>query len=148
MLIINIRAESTIHIEKFFTICHCQVDKLDRSDIGNINHVSEDVISSWQKIIYHGNQLKKVDPDINMDYNYNKSNSSSYSNSLTEILELIIGKIEMSKKLFTKIKSSHFDNNLQAILLCDIFQDRLFFNELQRIIIEKVLNSAIFNERN
>lgn len=43
-LIINIEAESATQMEESFTICHCQFDKLDRSNIGDINHVRKDVI--------------------------------------------------------------------------------------------------------
>ena len=42
----NIGAESATHIEKSHTICHCQIDELDRFNIGNIDHVSKDVILS------------------------------------------------------------------------------------------------------
>lgn len=44
LLIINIGAESATHIEESLTICHCQVDILDCLDIGNIDHVNEDII--------------------------------------------------------------------------------------------------------
>ena len=46
LLIMNIGAESAIHIKEFCTTCHCQVDKLDYLDIGSINHVSKDVVLS------------------------------------------------------------------------------------------------------
>ncbi len=50
----NIRAETPSHIEESVTI-HCrQVDKLDRLDIGNIDHISKDVILLRQKIICRG----------------------------------------------------------------------------------------------
>lgn len=42
----NIGAKSAIHMEEFFTICHCQVDELDYPNIDNINPISEDVVSS------------------------------------------------------------------------------------------------------
>ncbi len=64
------------------------------------------------------------------------------------ILELIIGKIEISEKHLTKIESSRLDNNLQAIILCDIIQDRLPHNYLQRVVVEEVLNHAILNKGN
>lgn len=43
-LIINIGAKSATQMEESFTISCCQVNKLDRPDIGNIDHVSEDVV--------------------------------------------------------------------------------------------------------
>ena len=46
LLIMNIEAESATHIEKSLIICYYQVDILDYPDIGNINHVNEDVVSS------------------------------------------------------------------------------------------------------
>ena len=54
----------------------------------------------------------------------------------------------MSEEDLTKIKSNCLGYNLQAILLYDIIKDRLFLNYLQLIVIEKVLNYAIFNKRN
>ncbi len=44
-LIMNIGAESTTHMKESLTICRCQVDKLDCPDIGNIDHVSKDIVS-------------------------------------------------------------------------------------------------------
>ncbi len=46
LLIMNIGAESATHMEESLIICRYQVDELDCSDIGNIDHVSEDVVSS------------------------------------------------------------------------------------------------------
>ena len=119
-LIINIGVESATHIEKSLTICRCQVDKLDCSDIGNIDHINKNVISSWKEIIWRGGQLIEVDTDIVMDYDYHKSNFSDYPDSSMGILEPIIGKIEMSEKYLTEIESSCLGNNLQAIILYDI----------------------------
>ncbi len=51
-LIINIGAESVTHMEESLTIRRCQVDELDRPNIGDIDHVSEYVVSSWQEIIH------------------------------------------------------------------------------------------------
>lgn len=44
-LIINIGAESVTYIDKSLTICRCQVDELDRPDIDDIDHISENVVS-------------------------------------------------------------------------------------------------------
>lgn len=43
-LIINIGAESAIHIKELLTICHCHINKLNCLNIGNINDISEDII--------------------------------------------------------------------------------------------------------
>ncbi len=51
-----------------------------------------------------------------MDYDHHKSNLSGHLNSLMEILELIIGEIEMSEEHLTEVKSSHLGNNPQAII--------------------------------
>lgn len=53
----------------------------------------------------------------------------------------------MSKDFLTEIEKDFLGKNLQAIILCDIIQDRLFLNYLQRIIIEKTLNYTIVNTR-
>lgn len=63
-LIMNIRAESATYMEEYFTIFYCQVNKLDCFDIGNINHVGEDVILLWQEIICHDGQQIEVDTDM------------------------------------------------------------------------------------
>ena len=144
----NIRAESAIYLEESLTICYCQVNELDCPNIGNIDHVSEDVVSLWQEIIRRSGQQTEIDTDIDIDYDHHKSNLSGHPNSLTGILEPIIGEIKMSEEYLTKIKSSCLGDNLEAIILCDIIQDRLPFNHLQRVIIEKVLNHAIFNKKN
>ncbi len=47
LLIMNIGAEFVTHMEKSLTICRCQVNELDCPDIGNIDHVSEDVVLLW-----------------------------------------------------------------------------------------------------
>ncbi len=135
-------------MEKSLTICRCQMDELDRPDIGNINHVNKDIILSWQKIICHGSQPTEIHTDIDMDYDYYKSNPSSYPDSLTGILKPIIGEIEMSKEYLTKVESSCLGDNPQAIILCNIIQDQLPLNHLQRVVIEEVLNHTICNEEN
>ncbi len=124
------------------------MNKLDHSDIGNIAHVSEDIVSLWQKIIRCDGQPIEINIDIDMDYGHHKSNSSSHPDSLIEILELIIDKIKISEEYLTEVESNCLDNNLQAIILYDIIQDQLLFNHLQLIIVEKVLNYIIFNKRN
>ncbi len=85
---------------------------------------------------------------MDMDYNYYKSNPSSHLDSSTGILEPIISKIEISEEHLTKVEFSRLGNNLQAIILYDIIQDRLLFNYLQRVVVEEVLNHAICNEGN
>ena len=104
------------------------MDKLDFSDIGNIDHVSENVILLWQKIIHCGSQPTENDTNIDMDYNHHKFNLLGHPGSWMGILEPIIGKIEMLREYLTKIKSSRLGNNLQAIILCDIIPNRLLFN--------------------
>ena len=44
LLIMKIEAKSATQMEESLTICHCQVDKLDYLDIGDIDHISKDVI--------------------------------------------------------------------------------------------------------
>ena len=44
--IMNIKAESSNHMEKSLTICYCQVDQFDCSYIGDIKQVNEDILSS------------------------------------------------------------------------------------------------------
>ncbi len=144
----NIGAESATHMEESLTICRCQVDELDRSDIGDIDHVSEDVVLSWQEIIRCGGQPIEIDTDMDMDYDYYKFNPSSHSDSSTGILEPIIGKIEMSEEHLTEVESSRLGDNPQAIILCYIIQDRLSLNHWQRDVVEEVLNHAIRNEGN
>ncbi len=147
-LIMNIGAESTTYMEEFLTICLCQVDELDCLDIGDIDHIREDVVSLRQDIIRRSDQLIEVDTDIDMDYDYHKSNLSSHPDSSTEILEPIIGKIEMLEEHLTEVKFNRLDNNPKAIILCDITQDQLLLNHLQRVVVEKVLNHAIYNKEN
>lgn len=91
LLILNIGAEFATHIEKSFTICHCQVDELNCPDIGDIDHVSKDVVLTWQEIIRRGGQPTEADIDMDMDYNHHESNSSDHLDSSTEILKPIIG---------------------------------------------------------
>ncbi len=95
----NIGAEFATHIEESLTFCSCQVDELDRPDIGDIDHVSEDVVSSWQEIIRRDVQLTEIDIDMDMDYNHHESNPSSHLDSLMGILEPIISEIEMSRNI-------------------------------------------------
>lgn len=85
-----------------------------------IDHVSKDVVSSWQEIIHHSGQPTEVDTAIDINYNQHKSNLLGHSDSLTRILEPIIGKIKMLEEDLTKIESSRFGNNLQAIILYNI----------------------------
>ncbi len=144
----NIRAESATHIEESLTICRCQVDELNRPDIGDIDHISEDIVSSWQEIIRRGGQPTEIDINMDIDYDHYESNSSSHPDSLTGILEAIIGKIEMSEEHLTEVESSRLGDNLQAIILCDIIQDQLLLNYLQKVGGEEVLNHAICNEGN
>ncbi len=135
-------------MKESFTICYCQVDELDHPDIDDIDHIREDIISSWQETIYCGYQPIEIDTNMDMDYNHHKSNLSGHPDSLMGILEPIIGEIKISEEHLTKIESSRLGNNLQAIILCDIIQDRLLLNYLQGVIIEEVLNHTICNERN
>ena len=144
----NTRAEFAIHIEKSLIIYHCQVDDLDYPDIGKINHISKDILLLWPEIIRRGSQPIEVDTDIDMDYDYYESNSLGHINSLIRILKQIIGKTKMSEEYLTKVEFSRFGNNPQTSILCDIIQDRLFFNHLQRVVIKKVLNHAILNKKN
>ncbi len=85
---------------------------------------------------------------MNMDYDHHESNSLSHPDSLTGTQEQIIDKIEMSEEYLTEEKSSCLGNNLQAIILCDIIQDRLSLNHLQKVVVEEVLNHAILNKGN
>ena len=121
-LIINIGAESTTQMKESTTICRPQIDKLDCLDIGNIDHFGEDVISLWHEIIRRNGQLIKIDTHIN--HNQHKFNPLDYLNSLTEILESIIDKIEMFEEYLTKLKYNCLSKNLQAIILYNIIQNR------------------------
>ncbi len=67
LLIMNIGAEFTIHMEESLTIRRYQVDEFDRPDKGNIDHISEDVVSSWQEIIRHSDQLTEIDTDMDIN---------------------------------------------------------------------------------
>lgn len=147
LLIMNIEAKSITDIEKSLIICHCQV-AFDDPEIGDIDYINKNIISLLEKIIYHNGQQMKVDIDLDIDYNHYKSHSLGHPNSSTEILELIIGKIERLKEYLTEIKSSHLGNNPQTIILSDIILNWLIFNPLQRVVIEKVLNHAILNNGN
>lgn len=59
----------------------------------------------------------------------------------------MIDEIEMSEKHLTKLKYNWFSKNPQAIILYDIIQDRLPFNYLQSVVVEKTLNHIILNKR-
>ncbi len=85
---------------------------------------------------------------MDIDYNHYKSNPSNHFNSLMGILEPIIGRIEMSEEHLTKVESSRFDDNSLAIILINIIQDQLPFNQLQRVVVKKVLNHTICNKAN
>lgn len=104
------------------------MDKLDRPDIGDIDHVGEDVVLLWQEIICRGGQPTEVDTD--MDHDQHKSNPSGYPDFSTRILEPIIDEIEMSEEHLTEVEYSRLGKNPQAIMLCDIIQDRLPLNHL------------------
>ena len=145
-LITNIRAKSATSIEESLSIYCCQVNKLDRPDIGNIDHIKKDIVSSWQEIICRGGQLKEV--DTNMDHDQYKSDLSGYPDSLTRILKPIIDEIKMSEEYLTKIEYSHLSKNPQVIILYNIIQDRLSLNHLQKVVVEEVLNYVIFNKEN
>ena len=54
----------------------------------------------------------------------------------------------MLEEYLTKIKYSRLGNNPQAIILYEIIQDWLSLNHLQRVVVEKMLNHAIFNKGN
>ncbi len=115
LLIMNIGAKSATHMEKSLTIYHCQMDELDCPEIGNINHISEDVVSSWQKIIRSSGQPTKIDKNIDMDYDNHKFNSSSHPNSLMGILEPLIGGIEILEEHLTEVESSRLDDNYKPL---------------------------------
>ena len=53
----------------------------------------------------------------------------------------------MSEEFLTKIEKNHFDKNPQAVILCDIIQDQLSHNYLQKIVVEKALNHVIVNKK-
>ncbi len=110
-LILNIEAESATHMDESLTIRRCQVDELDCPDIGDIDHVSEDVVLSWQEIIRRNVQLTEIDIDMDMDYNHHESNPSSHPDFSTGILEPIIGEIEISEEHLTKVESSCLGDN-------------------------------------
>ena len=87
------------------------MDKLDYPDIGNIDYVSKNIVSLWQEIICRGDQLTEIDTDMDMDFDHHKSNPSSYPDSLTGILESIIGEIEMLEEHLTEVESSRLADN-------------------------------------
>ncbi len=122
------------------------MDEFDYPDTNNIDPINIDVITSWQKIIYHGGQLTEIDADIK-DSQF-KSNSSAHYGAITGFLELLIDKIEMSEKLLTKVKYSCLSENSQFIILCNIIQDRLSPNYLQRVVVKKVISHVILNKEN
>ncbi len=96
------------------------MDELDCSDIGDIDHFNEDIVSSWQEIIRRGGQIIEIDINMDIDYDHHEFNPSSHPNSLTRILGLIIGEIEMSEEHLTEVGSSRLGNNSQAIILCNV----------------------------
>lgn len=77
-----------------------------------------------------------------------ESNSSGHHDATTGFLEPLMDKIEILKELLTKVEYSCLSKNPQIIILCNIIQDRLPFNHLQRIVIKKVLNHIILNKEN
>ena len=42
----NIAPQFATHMDKFLTICRCEVDELDYLNKDNIDHVSEDIVLS------------------------------------------------------------------------------------------------------
>ena len=54
----------------------------------------------------------------------------------------------MMEELLIKIKYNYLSQNPKVIILYDIIQDRLLFNDLQRVVVKKVLNHAIFDQKN
>lgn len=124
----NIRTESTTHIEESLIICHYQIDKFNLSDLDNINYISKDVVSLWQEIIHYDDQ--EAEEDVDMYYVQNESNLSWHHYSFTRILEPIIDEIEMLEEHLTKLEYNWLGQNPQAIILCDIIKDRLSLNHL------------------
>ncbi len=124
------------------------MDELDRPDIGNIDHIGENVILLWQEIICHDGQPIKVDSDMDMDYDHHKSNSSGHLDSSMGILEPIMDKIEILEKIFNQSSIQPPWQKSKAIILYDIIYNRLPLNHLQRVVVEEVLNYAILNKVN
>ena len=54
----------------------------------------------------------------------------------------------MLEEHLTKIKYSCLAENPQAIILFDFIQDRFLLNDLQKVVVKKVLNHAIFSKEN
>ena len=54
----------------------------------------------------------------------------------------------MSEEHLTEVESSRLGDNPQAIILCDIIQDRILLNHLQKVVVEEVLNNVIHNKMN
>ncbi len=146
LLIMNIGAEIFTHMEDFLTICRCQVDKFDHPSTDDIDQVSTDVVSSWQEIIRCDGQPAAIDADIE-DGQF-ESNSSGHHGAATRFLEPLIDEIEMSEELLTEVEYNRLSENPEVIILCDIIQDRLPLNHLQRVVVEEVLNHAILNKEN
>lgn len=142
----NIKAEFSTHIEDSLTICLCQVDKFDCFDTDNIDQVNTNVVTLWQEIIYYNGQFPEI--DIDMEDSQFKSNSLNHHNITTRFLELLIDEIVMSEEVITKVEYSCLSKNSQVIILCDIIQDQLPLNHLQKVMINKVLNHAILNKKN
>lgn len=63
------------------------------------------------------------------------------------MLESIFNEIEISKVVLIKIDKSHFNDDLDPIILSNNIQNQLFPNILQCIIIEKVLSHVISNKK-
>lgn len=67
LLIMKTGAESTIQKEKSFIFCYYQVEEIDCKDIDNIDHIREDNVLLWQKIICCDGQLIEVNIDMDHD---------------------------------------------------------------------------------
>lgn len=102
-------------MEESLFIGRYQVAKHNCLDIGNIDNVNKDVISLWQEVIRRGGQLPKE--DIDMNYNQDNSNISSYDNLFTRILKPIIDAIKISEKYLTKVEYNHLSKNPKAVIL-------------------------------
>lgn len=57
ILTTNLRAEISTNKEDSILIYHCQVDKIDGPNEGNINNMSEDTVALWQEMIRQGGHL-------------------------------------------------------------------------------------------
>ncbi len=77
-----------------------------------------------------------------------ESNSSRHHGAATGFLEPLMDKVEMSEELLAEVEYNRFSENPEVFILCDIIQDRLPLNHLQRVIVKEVLNHAILNKGN